>query len=249
MELEMHKKNAIVTGAGGGLGLAVVEKLASQNVNIWACLHTKREEVEKKLDNISYQYNVWIEPVYFDAVDSEMLERHIKKIVSSQKNIDILVNLAGVAHGGFFQMTPINEIRNIFEINFFSCLEITQLVLKRMYRQKSGSIINVASIAGIDLDQGNAAYGTSKAALIAWSKTLAAEMGRYNIRVNAVAPGLTDTKMASLMDDRAAEKMIDGSAMKRLGKPDEIAKVIGFLASDEASFVNGDVIRIDGGKA
>jgi len=144
-------------------------------------------------------------------------------------------------------MTSIETIREIFEINLFSALELSQLVVRLMQRRKCGSIINIASLAGLELKSGNVAYGVSKAALIAATKTIAAELGGVGIRVNAIAPGLTDTDMATLMEPQARRNMIDRSSMERLGRPKEIADVAVFLASDMASFVTGQVLCADGG--
>ena len=126
-------------------------------------------------------------------------------------------------------------------------MELTRLVLKIMTRKKSGSIVNISSIAGLDLAAGNSAYGVSKAALAAWTKTLAAEFTGSGIRINAVAPGLTDTRMAVLMEEKAKQEMISASAMNRLAKPEEIAQAVFFLTSDAASFINGQILRVDGG--
>ena len=127
-------------------------------------------------------------------------------------------------------------------------MELTQLILKIMTKQHSGSIINFSSNAGIELNTGNSAYGVSKAAIIAWTKTLSKEVAPYNIRVNVIAPGPTDTEMALKMDSKALLEMINSSAMKRLAKPQEIANVALFLANDDSSFVNGQVICVDGGR-
>ncbi|MEO8173148.1 MAG: SDR family oxidoreductase, partial [Sediminibacterium sp.] len=157
------------------------------------------------------------------------------------------VNNAGVAHGGFFHMTPMHKIREVFEINFFSQVLVTQYITKIMLKQKSGSIINLSSIAGIDAHPGYIAYGSSKAALIYATKNMAKELASSNIRVNAVAPGLTETEMANQMEAKARENMIKHSAMNRLATPQEIANTVLFLASSQSEFITGQVIRVDGG--
>jgi 3-oxoacyl-[acyl-carrier protein] reductase len=174
------------------------------------------------------------------------MKNEVSKLFKDDVAIDVLVNNAGVAHGGLFQMTPMKVIRDVFDVNLFSHMELTQLVLKQMVKRKSGAIINVASISGIDLARGDCAYGVSKASLIAFTQVLAAEVGIYGIRVNAVAPGFTDTDMVKWVDDQS---IILDNAMNRLARPDEIAKAVHFLASDNSSFINGQTIIINGGGA
>ena len=241
------KKDAIITGANRGIGKAIVERFAKAGYNIWACARTENKEFENELERISERKQIIIKPIYFDCTDSQQMKKAVKSILSEKKPIDVLVNCAGVAHGGFFQMTSIETIKRVFDVNFFSMLELTQMVLRPMIRQKSGSIINLASISGMDSRAGNCAYGTSKAAVISWTKTLASELGELGIRVNAIAPGLTDTNMAKQMEEKAGMEMISNSVMNRLVRPEEIANIAVFLASDEASIINGQIIRADGG--
>ncbi len=240
-------KNAIVTGANRGIGRAIVEQFAQNGANIWA--HARRETPEFLADMaaIAGRCGVEIEPICFDLTDRLSMKTCAKQIASSTRPVDALVNNAGVAHGGLFQMTSIETIREIFEINLFSTLELSQLIVRLMQRRRCGSIINIASLAGLELKSGNVAYGVSKAALIAATKTMAAELGGLGIRVNAIAPGLTDTDMAALMEPQARRNMIDGSSMGRMARPKEIADVAVFLASDMASFMTGQVLCVDGG--
>ena len=139
------------------------------------------------------------------------------------------------------------EIRQIFDVNLFSYMELAQMLIKPMIRKKRGAIVNMASFEGINLYPGNSAYGVSKAAVIAWTKVLAREVGDFGIRVNAVAPGFVDTAMARHTEERERDKMMENSAFRRLAEPEEIAEVVYFLASDRASFITGAVLRADGG--
>jgi 3-oxoacyl-[acyl-carrier protein] reductase len=240
-------KVALITGCSRGIGKTILENFALNGATIWACARKETKEFDQFLNALKLKYDVPIYPVYFDLTNESEVKEQMKQLVINNIRIDILINNAGVAHGGYFQLTSINQIRQVFEINFFSQLLITQYIAKIMIKQKCGSIINMASVAGIDANMGNSAYGSSKAALIYYTKTIAKEYAQYNIRVNAVAPGLTETDMADNMEKKAREAMISSSAMNRLAQPTEIADVVLFLASGLSSFVTGQVIRVDGG--
>jgi 3-oxoacyl-[acyl-carrier protein] reductase len=243
----LRGKNAIVTGANRGIGRAIVEAFAQGGAGIWAHARTDTPEFRADMRQIAEHHHVEIRPIFFDVSDSSAAKATVKEIGGSGFTVDVLVNNAGVAHGGLFQMTSMDTIRQVFEVNFFSVLQLTQSVVRLMQKKRSGSIINMASVAGLDLQSGNIAYGVSKAALIAATKTLAAELGGSGIRVNAIAPGLTDTDMAGLMEQEARQNMIARTALKRLALPKEIGSVAVFLASDMASFVTGHVLCADGG--
>lgn len=244
---ELENKNAIVTGANRGIGNAIVKKLAENGCNIWACARCKNEEFEEQMEQIANENNIRITPIYFELTNEEELKASFKEIYKTREPIDILVNAAGIVNADLFQMTTMNTIRNVFEVNFFSAIQLIQLVLKVMSRSKSGSIINISSIAGIDANPTNCTYGSSKAAMIALTKILASEVGNMGIRVNAVAPGPTDTDMIQTVKDKVGDSLLERCAMGRMADPEEIANVVLFLAGDKSSFVNGQVIRVDGG--
>ena len=133
------------------------------------------------------------------------------------------------------------------QVNFFAAVQMAQLVSKVMLRQRRGSIVNIASIAGIDGDLSQLEYGASKAALICATKKMAYEWGEYGIRVNAIAPGIIDTKMTGGMDSRVVEELIRNTSLHRAGQPSEIARLCVFLGSDQSSYISSETIRIDGG--
>ena len=243
----LKDKVALVTGSNRGIGKAIVECFAKNGASVWACARKETTEFNIFLKEISEKYQTKINPLYFDLADEVSIKEQLSHLILQKERIDILVNNAGIAKGGFFQMTSIQEMKKVFEINFFAQMQITQLIAKIMMKQKSGNIINLASIAGIDADAGYSAYGSSKAALIYATKTLAIEYASSNIRVNAIAPGLTETDMAGLMEEKAKARMVAGSSMKRMAQPKEIADTALFLASELSGFITGQVIRVDGG--
>jgi len=243
----LQGKVALITGCNRGIGKVIVEKFAMNGANIYACARNETPELNNFLNDVSEKYNVDIKTNYFDLNYENQIKESLKILISEKKKINILVNNAGIAHGGLLQMTTLPKMREVFEVNFFSQMLIIQIISKLMMRHKEGSIINLASVAGIDSFAGYSAYGSSKAALIYATKTLSKELAPYNIRINAIAPGLTETDMAVQMEKKAKEIMVGDSAMNRLAKPEEIANMALFLASDLSSFVNGQVLRVDGG--
>lgn len=240
-------KTALITGSNRGIGKAILEAFAMNGADIIACSRKETNKSKELIDSFTEKYSVKIRPLYFDLANENEIKDALRILIDERCRIDILVNNAGIAHGGFLQMTPISRIKEVFEINFFAQLVIIQTISRLMMRQKSGSIINLASVTALDSYPGYTAYGSSKAALICATKTLSCELAPYNIRINAIAPGLTDTDMANQMEQKARQEIIDNSTMKRMASSGEVANMALFLASDLSSFVNGQVLRVDGG--
>lgn len=240
-------KNAIVTGARRGIGRATVEAFAENGANIWACARSKEDAFEKDMKILAARCGVWIEPVYFDLIDEEQIKEALKTILQQKKPIDILVNNAGMVQIASLQMTSLKIMKALFQVNFFSQILIMQLISRTMMRQKSGSIVNISSVAGLDGDEATLAYGSSKAALAYASRTASKDLAPYKIRVNAVAPGMVETDMAARLPKAAQDNMNTRIALQRIALPSEIADVVTFLASDKAAYITGQIIRVDGG--
>lgn len=245
---DFEGKTVFISGARRGIGRAMVTAFAERGADIIA--HARRQDnaFEDDMREEADKRRVAIRPIYFDLADADTMKREVKALLKDMTP-DVLVNNAAVQHGAYFLMTPIKAARDVFEINLFAQMRLTQLLLKPMLAHKSGAVINMASISGMDMKPGMSAYGASKAAIIAWTRVLAAEAGNLGVRVNAIAPGLSDTEGGALMEAKAKAAMLAASAMHRMGKPEEIARTACFLASDAASFINGAVIRVDGGIA
>lgn len=177
------------------------------------------------------------------------MKEAIQSILKEKRPVDILVNNAGVAHSGLLSMTKMDDIRRIMDQNFIKPMMLMQGIAKNMIRNHSGCMINISSIGGIETYKGILAYGSSKAALAWATQSLSKEYGAYGIRVNAVAPGLVETQLGIEMhSEKQIEETIRLSTMRRMGKPSEIAKTVLFLASEDASFITGQIIRVDGGR-
>jgi 3-oxoacyl-[acyl-carrier protein] reductase len=243
----LEGKNAVITGCNRGIGRALLTAFAENGANVWACARKPNADFENQLGELARQNQVEIRPLYFDLADGEGLKAAVKAIRADKKPVQVMVNNAGVSYNVLFQMSTMEMLRETFEINFFAPFLFTQYISKLMVAQRAGSIVNIASSAGLDGNAGRAAYGASKAALICMTKTIAAELGEQGVRANAIAPGITQTEMIANMSAEVIAKTVAQSHLRRAGLPAEIAAVAVFLASDLASHITGQVIRVDGG--
>lgn len=243
----MDRKTVMITGCNRGIGKEAVRLFAERGYNLICCIRKENEEFSAFITELKENNKIDADILYFEMTDEESIKEALKPILKDRRQIDVLINNAGIATGGFLQMTSMKQLKEVFQINYFSHVLITQLITKLMMRQKSGCIVNMGSVAGLDNFAGYTAYGASKAAMMSFTRTIARELAPYNIRVNAIAPGLTDTGMAGQMEEKAWKEMVARTDMNRLGKPNEIAQMMLFLASDEASFITGQVYRVDGG--
>jgi 3-oxoacyl-[acyl-carrier protein] reductase len=171
----------------------------------------------------------------------------IKELLTSKKPIDVLVNNAGVIYNALFQMSTQAQLRQQFEVNFFAMFMLTQYVSRLMIKQKKGSIVNFSSAVALDGFVGKSVYGASKAAVISMTKSIASELGEFGIRVNCLAPGIIETEMLNTMSEEVLSATRASTDLHRSGNPSEVADAAVFLASDLASYITGQVLRVDGG--
>jgi 3-oxoacyl-[acyl-carrier protein] reductase len=243
----LENKSAIITGATRGIGRGIAVEFAKQGANI-AFTYSASVDAAKALEEELKSYGVDAKGYQSNAANFDAAQELAKEVHKEFGAIDILVNNAGIIDVSIYQMTSIKKLKDMFEINFFSQTIFTQNIIKSMIRNKSGSIINLASITALDGNEGRSAYGASKSALIAQMKTLSKEVGIFNIRVNCIAPGLIDTEMLSKNTPKnIIENMKNKISLRRVGNPEEIADVALFLSSNLSTYISGQVIRVDGG--
>jgi len=241
-------KNAVVTGAARGIGKAVVKELARNGVNVWACTRTRSDEFELWLANLASEHGTWMQAVYFTLGDESSMAQGLRNILDKKENIDILVNNAGTTAVGLMLESSLANMREVFEVNFFSQIYVTQKICKRMLRNKSGTIVNIVSAQALNPEAGRLTYASSKAALALATKVMAKEFAAFGIRVNAIAPGAVQTELLLNYPEKGLERYIKESLAGRPALPQEIAEAVVFLASDGASFINGQIIPVDGGR-
>ncbi len=244
----LKNKTAVITGCSKGIGKKILEIFSSNGATIFACTRNVNEEFKNHLEDLKEKFNNEIIPIQFNLNEESEIKKASNEILSSKKSIDILVNNAATIHSAIFQMTSMKKLKEIFEINFFSQTLFTQYILKSMIKNKSGSIVYISSSSALDGNEGRSAYSSTKSAIIAQAKVLSRELGVHNIRVNTIAPGLTNTDM---MKDNTPVELIkefkSRISLKRIANPEEIANVVLLLSSDLSSYITGQVIRVDGG--
>ena len=244
----LQNKTAVVTGCNRGIGKKILEVFSANGATIFACVRNITEEFKTFLNEIKKKYNNQVIPIQFDLNDESQIKEAASNILSSNSSIDILVNNAAIIHTALFQMTSIKKLKEVFETDFFSQTLFTQYILKSMIKKKAGSILYISSSSALDGNEGRSAYSSAKAAMIAQAKVLSRELGVHNIRVNSIAPGLTNTDMMKENHrEEIVSEMVSRISLRRIANPEEIANVVLLLSSDLTSYITGQVIRVDGG--
>ena len=244
----LKNKTAVITGCNRGIGKKILEIFSENGATIFACVRKNDDNFQKLINDLKKKNNTNIFPVELDLNSEESVEKSAQMILKSNQTIDILINNAGIIHNSLFQMTTIDNLKKIFQINYFSLTKFTQYILKSIIKKKRGSIVYIASTSALDNTIGRNAYSSTKAAIISQAHTLSREVGRFNIRVNSVSPGLTETEMMSKnTPEKTLNDIVSNLSLKRIADPKEIAKVVLFLSSDLSSYVTGQNIRVDGG--
>tara|TARA_B100000787_G_scaffold169454_1_gene160678 strand:- start:914 stop:1657 length:744 start_codon:yes stop_codon:yes gene_type:complete len=244
----LKNKTAVITGCNKGIGKKILNVFSENGADIFACIRNLDDDFKTHINELEKKYKNKIFPINLDLNDRNSIKESANIILKSGKSIDILVNNAGAIYTALFQMTSRKKLEEIFEVNYFSQADFTQNIIKSMIKKKIGSIVYISSSAAIDGNVGRSAYAASKAAINSHAKVLSKELGTYNIRVNVIAPGLTETEMMSENTPKnIIEETLMSTSLKRVGQPNEIANVALFLSSELSSYITGQTIRVDGG--
>lgn len=243
----LENKKALVTGSSRGIGRAIVEKYLNEGAEVWG-LCSKPSAAKAELEALAESKGTKFHEICANVGDAAQLTEVITAAVTEAGSFDILVNNAGITRDGLSFRMKMEDWQDVLNVNLTGSFVITQIVSNAMLRAKrGGSIINMSSIVGVHGQGGQVNYAASKGGLIAYSKSLAKEVGSRGIRVNCIAPGFIETDMTAVLKEDLVKSMIDSVPLKRGGKPEDIANAALFLGSDMSTYVTGQVLGVDGG--
>ena len=230
-------KTALVTGASKGIGRAIAIELAAAGAAVVVGYRTGKDDAETLAEELGAR-----------AVQADVSDpAEAKRLVEEAGDLDILVNNAGVTRDGVLARMADEDWRAVIETNLSSVFYTCRAVSRSMMRRRAGSIVNVSSIVGVHGNWGQTNYAASKAGIIGFTKSLARELGSRNVRANVVAPGYVRTQLTDVLPEEATQAMLSNTPLGRLGEPSDVAGAVRFLCSDEASFITGEVLLVDGG--
>ncbi len=245
--MELKNKSAIVTGGSMGIGTAIALKLAELGANVAINFRKHKEEAEEVIKKVKAMGRKGL-LVQADISNFEDAQKMVAQVKSEFGSIDILVNNAGVNWDGVIWKMTEEQWDSVININLKGYFNYVRSVAPIFREQKSGKIVNVTSINGLRGKFGQANYSASKAGIIGLTKTVARELGKYGVNVNAVAPGLIETDMMKNADENVRNQAMADIVLQRMGQPEEVADVVAFLCSEQARHITGEVIKVDGGQ-
>jgi 3-oxoacyl-[acyl-carrier protein] reductase len=233
----LEGKNALVTGASRGIGRAIAVELARGGASVVVSYHTGADEADELAQEIGGR------AVQADVSDAESA----RALVEEAGDVDVLVNNAGVTRDGLVVRMSDDDWRTVLDTNLSSCFYTCRAVTRGMMKKRAGAIVNISSIVGLHGNWGQTNYAASKAGIIGFTKALARELGSRNVRANVVVPGYVKSRLTDVLPEDATSAMLANTPLGRLGDPEDVAGAVRFLASEDASFVTGAVLLVDGG--
>ena len=239
-------KVAFITGGTRGIGRQIAITLAMAGYDIAVNYRTENEDLTITKSEIE-KCNVKCLPVQGDVSSFEDSENMVKQVIEQLGRVDVLVNNAGITKDTLLMRMKKEDFEDVLQVNLVGTFNVTKSVIPYMMKQKEGRIINLSSVVGISGNAGQANYAASKAGMIGFTKSLAKEVGSRNILVNAVAPGFIETQMTDVLKEEIKEEIKKTIPLKRMGTVEDVANVVKFLASNENSYITGQVIQVDGG--
>ncbi len=242
----LKDKNVVITGATRGIGKAIALKMAKEGANVAVVGSSSLEKAQQTCEELK-GLDVEAKPYICDVASFDETTKLAKEIIRDFGKVDIIVNNAGITKDGLMLTMKEEDFDKVIDVNLKGCFNIVKNFTKHLFKNRSGSIINITSVSGLMGNVGQSNYAAAKAGLVGMTKTWAKEFAPRNIRVNGVAPGFIKTDMTEEIAEKAGEQLLETIPMKRLGKPEDIAEMVTFLASDKASYITGEIIKVDGG--
>jgi 3-oxoacyl-[acyl-carrier protein] reductase len=233
----LEGKTALVTGGSRGIGRAIALELGAAGASVVVGFRGGQAEAEAVAEEIGGR------AVHADVSDPEAA----RALVEDAGEVDILVNNAGITRDGLLARMPDEDWRDVIETNLSGMFYTCRAAARPMMKRRSGAIVNISSIVGVHGNPGQTNYGAAKAGIIGFTKSLARELGSRGVRANVVAPGYVTTQLTDVLPDAAKDAMLAATPLGRLGDPEDVARAVRFLCSDEASFITGEVLLVDGG--
>lgn len=246
--LNLSEKNAVVTGSSRGIGKAIAVKLASLGANVAVVYAGNAEKANETVAEIE-ALGVKAKAYACDVSDFESSKSLVSEVIADFGGIDILVNNAGIIRDGLVLSMKEEDFDKVINVNLKGSFNMIKNTYQHFMKKRRGRIINISSVVGINGNAGQANYASAKAGIIGLTKSVAKELAARNVTVNAVAPGYIETDMTNSMPEKAKEAVMSSIPMKRIGQGEDIANAVAFLASDEASYITGTIMKVDGGMA
>ena len=242
----LENKTAIITGGSKGIGKGIVEKFAQEGCNI-AFTYLSSESSAIEVEKNAKSYGVKVIKYKSDASNFDQSSKLIENVMKDFGSYDILINNAGITRDNLLLRMDEDSWKKVIDINLNSCFNLTKCAIREFMKKKDGVIINISSIVGVKGNAGQSNYSASKAGINGFTKSIALELGSRNIRCNAIAPGFIETDMTNKGDGKLLESWLESIPLKRAGNVSDVANLCTYLASDKASYITGQIIKVDGG--